>query len=142
MTRRLKIFFAGTAVLALLGACTSPSPKPSTALLPASGAPSGPAGPAASTVTWTPCPDVAQAELNQTPPGWKFDCTTIKVPQDWHNPSNGKTFDIALIRARNNRQTNRVGSLLINPGGPGASGVTAAVDLTQELPNDITQRFD
>src|SRR5690348_14814437 len=66
MRRRLMIAFAGVTVL-VLGACTSgPSAKPVTALVPASGAPaSGGTG----TAAWSPCPDVAQQELRQTPSG-------------------------------------------------------------------------
>ncbi len=46
-------------------------------------------------------------------------CTTAKAPLDWTNPSAGE-IKLALIRhpATGTRQ----GSLLVNPGGPGASG--------------------
>ena len=85
---------------------------------------------------------MASQILNQPVRGYTFDCGSIKVPQDWQHPNDGKTFDLALIRVRNNNQSNRIGSLLVNPGGPGASGVELAVELTQELPNAITDRFD
>ena len=66
------------------------------------------------------------------------------MPQDWHHPGNGKTFDIALIRVRSTSQTDRIGSLLINPGGPGGSGVELAVELARRaLAADRRhQRFD
>ncbi|MEO7015940.1 MAG: alpha/beta hydrolase [Leifsonia sp.] len=46
-------------------------------------------------------------------------CTTVKAPLDWKNPSTGEV-ELALIRqpAKGTKQ----GSLLVNPGGPGASG--------------------
>jgi pimeloyl-ACP methyl ester carboxylesterase len=85
-----------------------------------------------------------------------YDCATITVPQDWHaagssgataNPGGGPTFQIALLRARSTQQRNRIGSLVINPGGPGASGVDTAVYLSfgpafGGLPDEVTQRFD
>lgn len=49
----------------------------------------------------------------------EFQCATIKVPLDWSKPT-GKTIDIAMSRKFTN---NAVGSLLLNPGGPGGSGV-------------------
>ena len=141
MKRRFALVAAAAAMLAL-SACTSstPKPTPSTALLPAPGAASG--SPGTSTVNWTPCSDVASQILNQPVRGYTFDCGSIKVPQDWQHPTDGKTFNLALIRVRNDNQSNRIGSLLVNPGGPGASGIELAVDLTQELPNALTDRFD
>ena len=47
-----------------------------------------------------------------------FQCATVKVPVDWDKPE-GKTFDLALIRKFTN---DAIGSLVINPGGPGGSG--------------------
>ncbi len=46
-------------------------------------------------------------------------CTTASAPLDWTNPSAGK-IKLALIRHL--ATGTRLGSLLINPGGPGASG--------------------
>lgn len=47
-----------------------------------------------------------------------FQCGTVKVPVSWDEPK-GETFEITLIRKFTN---NAIGSLLINPGGPGSSG--------------------
>lgn len=49
----------------------------------------------------------------------EFQCATIKVPLNWDKPT-GKTIDLALARKFTNQA---IGSLLINPGGPGASGI-------------------
>lgn len=62
--------------------------------------------------------------FNQTP-AWSlcennvFQCASIAVPVDWDKPE-GETFQLALIRKFTN---NAIGSLVLNPGGPGSSGV-------------------
>jgi pimeloyl-ACP methyl ester carboxylesterase len=92
---------------------------------------------------WTACRDQADRLLQgQVPTGITYECGTIQVPQDWSHPTNGKTFHIALIRVRSQQQTDRIGSLVVNPGGPGASGVDLAVYLSQQLPGAILDRFD
>jgi pimeloyl-ACP methyl ester carboxylesterase len=47
-----------------------------------------------------------------------------------------------MIRAVMAGQTNRIGSLVINPGGPGASGADAALGLALTLPTEVLNRFD
>src|SRR3712207_1384776 len=47
-----------------------------------------------------------------------------------------------LVRARWAQQADRIGSLVINPGGPGASGADAAVGSALILPEDVLRRFD
>jgi len=106
--------------------------------------------------TWRPCDDVAADVAGPAAARARvsYQCTTIKVPQDWAaakaspgaSPS-GPTFDIAVIRARSNRQHDRIGSLLVNPGGPGGSGIDLAVYLSVgpalgRLPADVLERFD
>ena len=48
-----------------------------------------------------------------------FQCTTAKAPLDWSNPA-GASIKLALIRKV--ATGHRLGSLLVNPGGPGGSG--------------------
>ncbi|MCO6009099.1 alpha/beta hydrolase [Actinoallomurus purpureus] len=52
----------------------------------------------------------------------KSDCTTIKVPVDWAKPK-GTTFDLAVGRLPALDPKHRIGVLLVNPGGPGVSGI-------------------
>lgn len=49
-----------------------------------------------------------------------FQCAKAKVPLEWSDPSSG-SVDLALIR--HYATGKRLGSLLVNPGGPGGSGV-------------------
>lgn len=58
-------------------------------------------------LTWSPCED-------------GFQCATADAPLDWKDPSSD-TIELALIRKL--ATGTRLGSLLVNPGGPGASGV-------------------
>lgn len=50
-----------------------------------------------------------------------FECTTVRAPLDWENPSAGD-IELSVIRQRATDGA-PTGSLLTNPGGPGASGV-------------------
>ena len=71
-----------------------------------------------------------------------FDCATITAPLDWSDPSKGD-IDLALIRHRAEGQAEPIGSLLTNPGGPGASGiglVRDSVDYAVGAP--VRDRFD
>ena len=54
--------------------------------------------------------------------GGGFQCTTLCVPLDYSNPS-GRKITLALIRKPARDRGHRIGSLLLNPGGPGESGL-------------------
>ncbi|KJS58965.1 alpha/beta hydrolase [Streptomyces rubellomurinus] len=58
---------------------------------------------------WSPCGDL--------------ECATVTVPMDYAHPEDGRTFTLPLNRARAGDPGARIGSLLVNPGGPGGSGV-------------------
>ena len=90
---------AALAIVALLtlAGCTRGSPN-STASPNSTG-----------TVQWTNC-------------GGGFQCGTVQVPLDYAHPDAG-TISIALNRKPATDRANRIGSVLTNPGGPGASGI-------------------
>ncbi|OMH37575.1 alpha/beta hydrolase [Tersicoccus sp. Bi-70] len=70
-----------------------------------------------------------------------FDCTKVTVPVDYAHPD-GDTIALQLIRKRATG-SNRVGSLVMNPGGPGGSGYTMVRDsLDQVTSKTLRQRFD
>lgn len=58
-------------------------------------------------LTWTACADGMQ-------------CTTMRAPLNWSKPGAG---EVSLALVRHPATGKRLGSLLVNPGGPGASGV-------------------
>ena len=70
-----------------------------------------------------------------------FQCATMKVPIDYSNKSLGE-FNIAVIRYRDSSQHDRIGSLVVNPGGPGASGVEFALDAEYIVNPDVLERYD
>ncbi|MCX4692529.1 alpha/beta hydrolase [Streptomyces sp. NBC_01408] len=52
-----------------------------------------------------------------------FQCATMKAPLDYANPGSGQDVDIAVSRRAATGPGKRLGSLLVNPGGPGGSGI-------------------
>ncbi|WP_369275198.1 alpha/beta fold hydrolase [Streptomyces sp. R11] len=82
-------------------------------------------------IDWKPCPKDATAE-----------CGTLRLPVDRARPS-GEAFELAVARRRATDPARRVGVLLVNPGGPGASGVDFAVDdANSHFSSDLQERFD
>ena len=68
-------------------------------------------------------------------------CGTLKVPFDYANPDTGQ-FTLRLRRHPAQVPSERIGSLLVNPGGPGFGGQFLAEDATSYYSSDITDRFD
>jgi hypothetical protein len=71
-----------------------------------------------------------------------YDCTFLRVPLDYSHPEAGES-KIAVLRRKASFRSQRIGSLLVNPGGPGASGTGTVVDLTSQVAKTaLGQRFD
>ena len=70
-----------------------------------------------------------------------FDCTELRVPIDYEDLSVG-TFRISVLRAAARDQDNRLGSIVVNPGGPGGSGVDYAYNADYIFSPDITDVYD
>ncbi|OBI46248.1 hydrolase [Mycobacterium kyorinense] len=66
-------------------------------------------------------------------------CGKIAVPVDY-NHLDGDATTLAMIRFP--ATGDKIGSLVINPGGPGESGIEAAVSVVQSLPTRVRERFD
>jgi pimeloyl-ACP methyl ester carboxylesterase len=78
-------------------------------------------------LSWSDCDDGMQ-------------CTTVSAPLDWDDPAAG-SVDLALVRQP--ATGDRLGSLLVNPGGPGASGydfVKTSVDYATS--GALQERYD
>jgi pimeloyl-ACP methyl ester carboxylesterase len=70
-----------------------------------------------------------------------FDCAELRVPIDYQDLSVG-TFRIALLRAPAKDQDRRLGSIVVNPGGPGGSGIDYAYAADYVFSPEITDRYD
>jgi pimeloyl-ACP methyl ester carboxylesterase len=110
----------------------------------ASGAALRDPGSYASDLQWVDITKQVQSALgNATKRKLNFSRSIMKVPLDWSRPDGGKTVSITVLRVRSSSQHDRIGSLVINPGGPGGSGLEAALELAAEgLPQEIVDRFD
>src|SRR4051812_11152948 len=62
----------------------------------------------------------------------QFQCGTLQVPLAYGQP-NGTTISLAVVRLPATDPAHRIGSLLLNPGGPGGSGVDYTVFAGPEL---------
>ncbi|WP_051580106.1 alpha/beta hydrolase [Pseudonocardia acaciae] len=92
---------------------------------------------------WGPCAGFAPSiDDKATFAESKYDCTYLQVPLDYAQP-NGKTAQIAVLRQKASAPNQKIGSLLVNPGGPGASG-TESVTSVSKVAGDgpLAQRFD
>lgn len=68
-------------------------------------------------------------------------CATLTVPLDHADPGRG-SIGMAVIRVRAADQRQRIGSLVLNPGGPGVSGVDFMSTWAAWFPDDLLARFD
>jgi pimeloyl-ACP methyl ester carboxylesterase len=83
-------------------------------------------------IRWSPC----HRDLGP------FECGIVNVPLDHDEPAGGRT-QIAVVRLPASNSSERIGSLFINPGGPGGSGVDVVLFAGQFLfPAPVTERFD
>ena len=82
----------------------------------------------AATIDWQGC-------------GGSFQCATMKVPVDYANPG-GKTLDLALLKRPAGDSSKRIGTLMANPGGPGAWAIDFVRIWSSVLSKDIRDRFD
>lgn len=106
-------------VTILVAACTVKTPGSSSS----SPAPAR----SAATIAWTDC-------------GGGFQCGTLQVPLDYSR-SQGRTISLALIRKPATSAANRIGAVVLNPGGPGESGVQFLRSDVQSMAN-LNHRFD
>ena len=114
-----------TAFLVLVGCGSNGSSNPATTIS------TGPYVPA--NFDWKACDESASTTSVQ--------CGTLEVPFDYNNPSVGTfTLYVKLLPAAN--PTLRIGSMMVNPGGPGFGGSSLADDASYYFSSDIIDHFD
>jgi pimeloyl-ACP methyl ester carboxylesterase len=79
-------------------------------------------------------------EINWQSCNQDFQCATLVVPIDYKKLSTG-TFEIALLRYEA-RTPKKLGSLIVNPGGPGGSGVDYTYAAEYIFSPAILDRYD
>jgi pimeloyl-ACP methyl ester carboxylesterase len=108
---------AAVATLALAGCAGGPSRGPAQAL------------------RWQPCPHQVS-----TVPGMR--CGQLRVPLDYQRP-NGRKITLALSEVPATAPpSQRQGVLLVNPGGPGAPGLSLAATVASGLPPAVAADYD
>lgn len=124
MTRKIGVLV--TAMVLLLAGCSAVVDGRAVISAPRPGSP----------IEWKPCQGGAPDDA-AIPPGGE--CGLLSVPVDYAKPD-GDVARLAMIRFRATGQ--KIGSLIVNPGGPGESGVEAAVSMLSALPPQIRESFD
>src|SRR6201991_5038131 len=122
----LKIGVLATVVLLVLSGCSTVVDGRAVVAVPPVGTP----------IQWAPCRANPSDEL-RVPAG--AECGKLSVPVDYSKPD-GDVARLAMIRFK--ATGNKIGSLVVNPGGPGESGVESAVNLIPTLPASVRERFD
>ncbi|WP_406863944.1 alpha/beta hydrolase [Streptomyces sp. HUAS MG47] len=130
MNPRAGVLFAAGALLAgtvtALPASASPAPQTPTTT-PADDPTTRPAAP----VIWKSCGSTRYPRL---------ECGMLKVPLDHADPKS-RTISLALSRVPHTAKTSQ-GPLLVNPGGPGGSGLGMAGFVAASLPPKLAAQYD
>ncbi|MFZ4518418.1 MAG: alpha/beta hydrolase [Microthrixaceae bacterium] len=104
--------------------------RPSSTTGAASGSPSG-----TGSLDWGRC-------TGKTTEMAGLECARLKVPVDPAKPE-GPTVELALARKPSTGSPQeRIGSLVMNPGGPGGSGLEFLAGASSAFPSSLTDRFD
>ena len=130
---------AAVVIAVLVSACTAGSPAtsqpaPAASSTPAAATPAGPppatlAGYYAQRLSWQSCDK-------------GFECARLYVPFDYSRPA-GPRFSLPVIELPAADPASRVGALVINPGGPGGSGVAYALGARSgEFTQNVLNRFN
>jgi pimeloyl-ACP methyl ester carboxylesterase len=122
---------AACGALDVASPAAAPAPAATTAPASATPAPT-PTEVLEDTLDWEPCGEGDE----------RLECATLAVPLD-HAAPGGPTLDLAVSRLPAPPAAHRLGAVVVNPGGPGGSGVDlvrhGAVDV---FPAEVRTRFD
>lgn len=81
-------------------------------------------------INWQPCRAAT-----------KYDCAVVKAPLDYDNP-NGPTVQLDLTRFKARNQQAKLGTIFINPGGPGGSSTSFVPFMATLFNKSVTARYD
>lgn len=73
--------------------------------------------------------------------GAPLQCTRVAVPLDWSHPK-GTKISLSLAKLPATSKARKLGTIFVNPGGPGASGVELMLGDPSFLPAAVRARFD
>ncbi len=144
--RRITAIATSVLLAASLAACTSSGktepPAPTTESHPPSGpVPAGLERFYGQSLSWADCAPYATSEDSRSAFQAKdVQCARLTVPLDYAKPA-GDTITLGLLRRKATGE--RIGALVVNPGGPGASGMVAAAGLAKPAAGTgLGKRFD
>ncbi len=86
-------------------------------------------------IAWKACPPGSVAALAG------FNCSSIDVPLDYRYP-NGPSIKLAVVNHPAADRAHRIGTLFVNPGGPGGTGTVDIPGWIGYFPPALVQRFD
>ena len=70
-----------------------------------------------------------------------LECADVTVPLDWHNPDNGETITIRISVTDTADPEKSQGIALVNPGGPGGSGLVWSAAMSMRSP-ELAEEFN
>ncbi len=109
------------------------------------GGSAGSAPPSPSATVPEPTAPADLSEFYDQELGWRDcggqECARLTVPLDYDDPD-GRTIRLAVLRVQATDRGNRVGQLVVNPGGPGGSGVQYAAAAGFVFGETVTRYFD
>lgn len=147
-TRRHAIVTASILLASVAGACTtSVEGKPGPQLPyeeqnePAGPVPQGLEQFYSQPLTWESCESYAKTDYDERALGADgLQCTHLTVPLDYTKPD-GETIELGILRRPAKDRGQRIGALVVNPGGPGAAGLSTAAALA-DANDTLADRFD
>lgn len=91
---------------------------------------------------WGSCATLATSEATKFYRSASLQCADLTVPLAYNDPA-GPPITLKVLRKPATNQSQRIGSVVINPGGPGGSGVETAGSLAAYgIGKELNNRFD
>jgi pimeloyl-ACP methyl ester carboxylesterase len=148
----------GATVLAVAGltlsGCSASGPGHVSAVAASSSATAGGGGGTArpsAEPTLAPLPAAIPADLKpyydqklqwRSCDGPGFECAGMRVPLDYAHPNGADDLKLAVERRKATGPGSRIGSLLVNPGGPGGSAIDYLHSAALSYPAPVRARYD